>query len=229
MTDFAEEIKQIWQIDQPKFSLTFTETCEIPQTIPRLVDGRLHIEVRGNSSHHKTILFHEGAHVYLFHLAYPASRTRINETVPKLTGRPVDFLAEHYVLRLELERRFNTQHERLNELRDRSNGAIARVPILGEHQLQPGSGQLAMQAAVCAHLLNEWDAVAEARQTSTLMKASFGDVTAIYDHVLSALQKAPPLPQRPGKFASAEVSDIKRILTFAIKSIYGDSCTLEFL
>jgi hypothetical protein len=228
MTDFAEEIKQIWQIDQPESSLTFTETCEIPRTIPRLVNGRLHIEVRGNSSHHKTILFHEGAHVYLFHLAYPASRTRIGETVPKLTGRPVDFLAEHYVLRLELEKRFNTQHERLNELRDRSNDAIVRVPIQGKHQLQPGSGQLAMQAAVCAHLLNEWGAVAEARQISAIMKASFRDLTAIYDHLLSRSSKVHP---SHNAHASSLVPKCRtsRILTFAIKNIYGDSCALEFL
>jgi hypothetical protein len=86
-----------------------------------------------------------------------------------------------------------------------------------------------MQAAVCEHLLNEWGAVAEVRQTSAIMKASFGDLTAIYDHVLSALQQAPPLPQHPRKFASVGESDIKKILTSAINSIYGGSCTLEFL
>lgn len=229
MKDFAEEIKQIWQIGQPEFGLTFTETLGNPQTIPRLVNGRLQIEVRGNPYHHRTILFHEGAHVYLFHLGYPASRTRINGTVPKLIGEPVDFLAEHYVLRLELGKRFGAQEERLNELRGRSNGTIARVPILGEHELQSGSGQLAMQAAVCAYLLNEWGAIGKVIQISAIMKASFSDLTAIYDHVLSALQQAPRLPQYPYRFATVEVSDIKRILTSAINSLYRGSCALEFL
>jgi len=228
MRDLATELMQIWQIDQPEFGLTFTETYENPQTIPRLTNSRLHAEVRGKSSDREAILFHEGAHVYLFHLGYPASRTIINGTVPELTGRPMDFLAEHYVLKLELKRRFNTQEERMNELRGRSNDAIARIPIVGEHQLQPGSGQLAMQAAVCADLLNEWNALAEARQISTIMKASFSELTAIYHHVLLAIQQAPPLPQQR-KFDSAEVSHIKMILGSAISTIYKDFCTLEFL
>jgi hypothetical protein len=229
MKDLAEEIKQIWQIDRPEFDLTYTETGGNPQTIPRLAKGRLEIEVGGNSCHREHILFHEGGHVYLFYLGYPASRTRTNGTVPEWIGGPVDFLAERYVLELELEKRFNTQVERLNELRGRSNDAIARVPIQGEHQLQPGSGQLAMQAAVCADLLDEWNAIVDRKQISVIMKASFGELTTIYDLVLSALEQAPPLPQYPHKFVTGEVSDIKGILTSSINSIYKGSSTLEFL
>jgi hypothetical protein len=113
--DLAAEIKQIWQIERPGFDLTFTEASDTaPHTIPRIAGGRLQIEVRGDSSSQKAILlFHEGAHVYLFYVGYPASRTRINGMIPELTGPPVDFLAEHYALKLELEKRFNLQNERI--------------------------------------------------------------------------------------------------------------------
>ncbi|MGA2460284.1 MAG: hypothetical protein ABSF82_02570 [Candidatus Bathyarchaeia archaeon] len=229
MPDFAEEIKRIWQIDQAEFSLTFVEATEIPHTIPRPVDGQVHIEVRGDPSLDMVILFHEGAHVFLFHLGYPPSKTRINGAVPELTGNPVDFLAEYYALRLELEKRFHSKTDRLEELRGRWNDSIAPVPIRGDHQLRPGDGQLAIHAAVCAHLLTEWGALAEAKQTDMIMKASFSDLAAIYSQVLSVLQQAPPLPQQSQKFSSYEVSKIKSVLASSINSIYRGSCMLEFM
>lgn len=229
MQDFVEEIKRIWAIDQSKFDITFTEDSRKPLTTARLVDGRLHVYVSGDPSEDKIILYHEGAHVYLFHLGYPPSRTRINGTIPELTGSPVDFLAEHYAQRLELEKRFDSKSERLDKLRGRLNDAIAPVPIQRDHQLRPGDGQLAMRAAVCVHLLAEWGALAEAKQTDNIMKASFSDLAAIYDQVLSALQQAPPLPKQSQKFSSYEISKIKSVLASSISNIYRGSSTFEFL
>lgn len=230
MIDLASEILQVWQIEHPEFDLTFTQTPEIPHTRPHVVDGRLQVEVRGDSSDRATIVFHEGAHVYLFHIGYPpAPRTIINTTIPMLTGPPVDFLAEHYAQNLELGIRFNLQSERLNELRDRLNDALARLPIRGYHHPQPGSGVLPMKIASCAQLLSEWNATADVRQANVLMDASFGDHIAIYHRVLESLHQAPPLPPQSQRFTNAEVLHIKAIMTSAIDDIYKGSCMLEFL
>jgi hypothetical protein len=231
-TDLALEIKQIWGIDQPQFEVTFTEASGTPETIPRLAGDRLQIEVIGDSSSQREVLlFHEGAHVYLFHLGYPASRTRINGVIPELTGPPVDFLSEHYALKLELEKRFDLQNERVNELRGMLNDALARLPIREDrtNYLQPGSGILPMKVASAVLLLTQWDSTTEVRQSNVLMNASFSDLIAIYRTVLSTLQQAPPLPQYSQKFTNSQVLHIKTILTSAVNDIFGSSCVLEFL
>jgi hypothetical protein len=219
-------------IDQSEFDLTFTEAPSNPQTIPSLTGGRLQIEVRGDSSSERTVLlFHEGAHVYLFHIGYPASRTRINTTIPELTGPPVDFLSEHYALRLELEKRFNLRNDPLNELRGRLNDALSRLPIREDrtHHLQPSSGILLMKIASTVQLMSEWRCPGDKIQANALMKASFGELIAIYRVALSTINQAPPLPQASRKFTSSEVLHIKTILTSAVSNIYGETCALEFL
>lgn len=141
----------------------------------------------------------------------------------------MDFLAQHYAQRLELGRRFNLQGERLNELRGRLNDALARLPIRGYHEPQPGSGILPMKIASCTQLLSEWGATADVRQADAIMDASYSDHIAIYRQVLSTLQQAPPLPPQSRRFTNADVLHIKAIMTSAIDSIYRGSYMLEFL
>jgi len=113
------------------------------------------IEVRGRFDP-EPIVFHEGAHAYLFSIGYPAADSINDGKIPEFIGPPVDFLAEHYVLKLELEKRFADQTQRLKELLGRCNDAISPLPISGDHPaMQTGSGQLALQAAACVNLLNE--------------------------------------------------------------------------
>ena len=95
--------------------------------------------------------------------------------------------------------------------------------------MQPGSGQLAMQAAVCTDLLREWGAEEDARQANKIMEASFNDLLIIYRQALSTLQFAQPLPQQSRKFTRDEALSIKTIVTSAITKIYRGSCTFEFL
>jgi hypothetical protein len=231
-TGLAAEIKRIWMIDQPNFELIFTETGDAPHTIPRYVGGRLHIEVRGSlSNDRETLLFHEGAHVFLFHIGYPASRTQITGVIPELTGPPVDFLSEHYALILELGKRFNLQNERVSELRARLNDALSRLPIREDrtHYLQPRSGILPMKIASAVQLMTEWGCTADTMQANALMNASFNALITIYRIVLSTLNQAPPLPEPSCEFTNSQTRYIKTILASAVSSIYGNSCALQFL
>jgi hypothetical protein len=226
--DLVLEIRQLWQIPS-ELDLAFTEASEVPHTIPQLVNGRLRVEVRGRPDR-EAVVFHEGAHVYLFHIGYPAAEPANDGKIPEFMLPPVDFLAEHYVLKLELEKRFSNQTERLEELRGRCNDAISHLPILGEHpEMQPGSGQLALQAAACLDLLTEWGAGADATQASKIVNASFNELIAIYNEALSAYQHAPRIPLQSRKFSRDEVERIKSILTSAASSVYQGHFTFKFL
>lgn len=226
--DLALDIRQLWQIPS-ELDLTFTEASEVPHTIPQLVNGRLRVEVRGRADP-EAVVFHEGAHVYLFHIGYPAAEPANDGKIPEFMRPPVDFLAEHYVLKLELEKRFSNQTQRLEELRGRCNDAISHLPILGEHpEMQSGSGQLALQAAVCANLLNEWGATVDAAQASKIVNASFNELISIYNEARTAYQHAPPIPPQSRKFTRDEVKRIKSILTSAASTVYQGHFTFKFL
>ena len=101
-----------------------------PGTIPECYDnqGLLHVKIvySGRSSEDRRILlYHEGAHIYLFHLGYPPSR---------FDRDTYEFIADYYAYCLQMKRR----PEDLNDL--------TLLPILHE-----GVGQ-AMYHAIMQYL-----------------------------------------------------------------------------
>lgn len=191
------------------------------------------MEVRCDPSLERVILWHEGAHVYLFFAGYPASTFR-QSAMPniqrsRLLGQPVDFIAEYYAMKLELEKGFSSNNERVSEIARRLDDATSRVPIRGSRMnAQPGAGQLALQAAVCIPNAREYN-LPVAREAETIMNGSLPEVKTIYDQATAALQQAPSLPAEGHKFTGSEISKIKQLLEGPWNNIYRDVYNIQFL
>jgi len=100
------KILEVWQIEPclSAVSLKFQEAT-VCGAVPERLDekGRLHVKVYGPAdTEYRNTIYHEGAHVYLFHLGYPPA---------KFPQHTLDFIAEYYANVLELRRLFDDDLE----------------------------------------------------------------------------------------------------------------------
>ena len=221
MLDFAAEIRTIWQISNTELaSISFAASNDVCGTIPRLRrDNRLEIEVRCNPSKVDDILFHEGAHVYLFHLKYPPCRF-ISITGTDFFTMPIDFVAEFYATKLELQRRYQSTSSRIRELGRRLENATTRIPLQAvDYAPQRGAGDIAIQAAFCSYLCDEWSLLELRRNSESIMAGALHKVRNAYTEVINALRQIPHLPD-DRSFNDSEIQAIVAVLQASFDRLY---------
>lgn len=116
---------------------------------------------------HDTLVFHEGAHVYLFHLGYPPAQMR-----------RIDFINEYYACKLELQKRFDDDPRKLDEL----IGDLGTKRIELEALLGP-VGQ-----AIATKLREYWG-----------LGKKPSNCTSIFGQIYDCLERAPNPPNYPEK------------------------------
>lgn len=92
----ADRIYDLWKMDRSRIVIEFEECSSCyTQPLHRDARNRVHLKVCGSSvTELETLLYHEGAHVYLFYLGYPPADFPNNR---------LDILADYYAYRLEAE------------------------------------------------------------------------------------------------------------------------------
>lgn len=227
MPDFPTEIKSIWKMERTELaSITFAASTQVCGTIPRLEAGRLHVEVKCDPAMAQVILWHEGAHVYLFHLGYPPCRFQ-EKRKPYLLP-PVDFVAEYLATKLELERRYGTHPEREHELRQRLDHALLPLPIRGLHVPQPGAGKAAISAAICAAISQQWTKPLTEEVEKT-MAGTVDELKTIFRSAVAAFQQTPSISFGSPRLTSQTVQTIKNILSTSFNEVYNGTCTIQFI
>jgi len=208
-------------------SITFVPSTKVCGTIPRLEEGCLHVEVKCNPAMEQIILWHEGAHVYLFHLGYPPCQFQ-EKGKSYLLGHPVDFVAEYLATKLELERRYSTQSEREKELRQRLDHALLPIPIRGLHVPQPGAGKLAISAAMCTVISQQWTNTLTDEAEKTIA-GTIDELKAVYKSVVAALQQTPSISFGSSRLTNETVQKIKAVLSASFNEVYRGVCTIQFI
>lgn len=224
MRDLPAEIKSIWGMEQTDLSITFVPSAEVCGTIPRVENARLHVEVKCSPAMDQVILWHEGAHVYLFHLGYPPCRFQ-EKTRPDLLS-PVDFVAQYLATKLELERHYNTQPDREHELEQRLHHALQPLPIRELHS-PPGVGRIAILAAICAVISQQWTVTPLFDEIEATMTVTIDELKTIYKSAVAAFQQTPSISFGSSKLTAETVQTIKAIVSKAFNEVYNGTCTIH--
>lgn len=227
MRDFPTEIKSIWRMEQTDLPITFVPSAEVCGTIPRLEKGCLHVEVKCNPEMDQVILWHEGAHVYLFHLGYPPCQFQ-EKTKPYLLP-PVDFVAEYLATKLELEHHYNTQPDREHELEQRLHHALRPLPIRGLQSPQPGAGRMAISAAICAVISQQWALTPLMNEIEATMTVTVDELKTIYKSAVAAFQQTPSISFGSSKLTNETIQTIKAILSKSFNEVYNGACSIQFI
>jgi hypothetical protein len=205
-------------------SITFVSSTEVCGTIPRLEGGQLRVEVKCDPAMTQVILWHEGAHVYLFHLGYPPCQFQGKSYLLP----PVDFVAEYLATKLELERRYRTQPERERELRQRLDQSLLPLPIRGLQLAQPGVGRTAISAAICAAISQDWTNPLS-KEIEKTMECTIDELKTIYKSAVAAFQQTPSIPFGSSRLTNDTVQTIKSILSTSFNEVYNGACTIQFI
>lgn len=224
--DFPAEIRTLWQIEQTGLSSINFESVDLPLgTIPSLTEDRkLRITIKFDPAMADEILWHEGAHVYLFHLGYPPcwfSPTSESELMA-----PVDFVNEYLATKLEVDRRFSTRDERLVVVRERLGQALKRLPLRPATP-QPGAGKLAISAAMCAEIARQWTSTV-ALEAAEMVAKTAPKISAIYWAVSDAIQRAPQIPFGSPRLTNETVEAIKTLVDASFNRVYGGTYSIRF-
>ncbi len=226
--DFPAEIRTLWGMNPTELSsINFEPINAALGTTPSLTeDGKVRIDIKFNPVMPDEILWHEGAHVYLFHLGYPPCWFgRISE--PGLLGQPLEFVNEYLATRLEIDRRYGTQRERVAVLRERLNHALVRLPMRELHTPQPGAGELAVSAAMCATIARQWTSTL-ALEAAEKFARTTTQINAIYWNVTAAIQHVPSIPFGSPRLANETVEAIKSLVSTSFNMVYGGTYTIRF-
>lgn len=189
-------------------------------------DGKLRVTIKFDPARADEILWHEGAHVYLFHLGYPVGRIEpISD--PGILGGGVDFVNEYLATKLEIDRRYATRDEKVAELRHRLGLALRPLPIRGLQTPQPGAGELAVMAAISATAARQWtsDLALEAAEK---FPKSATKINAMYWDVSDAIRQAPSIPFGSPRLANGTVEAIKSLVLTSFNRVYGSAYTFRF-
>jgi hypothetical protein len=217
----------LWQIEQTELAgITFEPIGRALGTIATPENGKLRITVKFDPARAEEIIWHEGAHVYLFHLGYPAGH--IEQTAdPGILGQPIDFVNEYLANKLEIDRRYRTTDEKVAELRHRLNVALRPLPIRGLHEPQKSAGELAVMAAISATVARQWTS-ALALEAAEKFTKTLSKISAIYSNVTDAIQQAPSIPFGSGRLTAQTVEAIKSLVSASFNRVYGDSYSIKF-
>lgn len=224
--DFPAEIRTLWQMEQTELSSINFEPIDRPLgTIPSLDEnGKVRITIKFDPRMADEILWHEGAHVYLFHLGYPPcwfSPTSESELLA-----PVDFVNEYLANKLEIDRRFATQQERLAVVRHRLDQALNRLPARFTAP-QPGAGKLAISASMCAEIARQWTSTVPL-EVAEIFERTPPKIRTIYWTVSDAIKRAPQIPFGSPRLTNETVEAIKALVSTSFSRVYGDSCSIRF-
>jgi hypothetical protein len=170
------------------------------------------------------IVWHEGAHVYLFDRGYPPGW--FDMTPDPLLGRPVDFVNEFLATKLEIDRRFGTEQEKLAVVRERMNQALDRLPARST-TAQPGAGKLPISAALCAEIARPWTSTL-ALEAAELFERTVPKLKAIYWTVSDAIKQAPPITFGSPRLTNNTVEAVKTLVFTYFTRVYGDARPIRF-
>lgn len=187
--DIEDEIREVWGIDETVVTRPFTFTqisgycCYTKPTL--LGNDRVAVEITyGDVERDRnTIVYHEGAHVYLFHLGYPPAKA---EPEPALGSRVSDYIADYYAYKLQLEKESGNDPSKL-------------IQLLNGKYIALGA---AYNGAILARLKVFW-------KLAPRPTWGIGNFSMVYE----SLEKAPPPPGFTAQpFEKRAVKEIRRLL-----------------
>jgi len=214
-------------MEQTELSINFqpaNKGAKDQGTTPRFtVDGKLSVDIKFDAAIADDILWHEGAHVYLFHLAYPPIwPTKISEPL----GPPLDVVNEYLATKLEIDRRYRTKEERTAVLRERLGRALMPLPIR-PHEAHPGSGRFAVAAAIYGAVAKQWTTTLTHEASEHLARAP-AKLNAMYWSAVDAIRQAPAIPFGSSRLTNESVETIKLLISASFNKVYGGAYTIRF-
>ena len=225
--DFSAEIKTRWGMEQTDLVVNFQPVSKGTKdqgTTPSYTsDGKLSVNIAYDPAMDGDILWHEGAHAYLFHLGYPpvwpTPRTHS-------IGMPLDVINEYVATKLEVDRRYETQSERTEVLRHRLDNALKPLPMR-PHQPHPGSGSLAVAAAIYGEVARQWtvDLALEANQH---LAKTPPKLNTMYWAAVETIRQAPAIPFGSARLTDANITAIKSLISTSFAKIYGEAYAVRF-
>jgi hypothetical protein len=215
--DIVHEIMQSWGIDRTKVEVSYVPCWEEPRVVERLDRlGHLGLEVRGPPEEHDTLIFHEGAHVYLAQLGYPPLNIVVRpEYVAELGEARRDMINEYYAERLRLDKMETSPEECIEELNYLAGGEY-------DSTTDP------VRIAIWTQLMNEYDPI-KGRNAIDFAKNYGDDFEQRFNSILAVLRQAPQIPQSPNEFTKSDVSIILRLLRDACVNIYDGKAAVELI
>jgi hypothetical protein len=215
--DFVSDIKKTWQIHRPEFILQYTPQGSRDNASTRIGrddSGHLVLEVRGHPTNRQVIVFHEGAHVYLFHIGYPQYILPVKAEFaehddPGAVSMPDEFYAEQ----LELEKRRIDRSECVTYLKEQLQTAL-----FNQENLLDLEGN-AISASIAVELLYRYDPKSVGttdqlvKDTWPVFQEKFHAATDIIHHT--------PLPIPPNRFTESDKSKLMLLAKQACETIYG--------
>jgi hypothetical protein len=222
--DFVSEIKKAWHLNETKVKLKFVpDNSSYAITIPKrgLFRG-VRLEIRADPSHSYDIIWHEGAHVHLHCVGYPAIALRVkSQYVHTFLKYVSDLVDEYYADKLELEKKGKTTSEKITQLWTQFDTALkCQADLLGVEVS-------AIQSAIAVRLLEDYDnnLAAKANQQISQGWDTFQRKTAA---ALAIIRQTPPIPPTPSsKFTKSEVALIRQLVKESCETVYDGTCTLE--
>jgi hypothetical protein len=206
-------------------AITFEANNEVCGTVPSLnAAGKVQVVVKCNPAMSDEIVWHEGAHVYLFDRGYPPAWFDLAPN--PLLGTPVDFVNEFLATKLEIDRRFGTKQERLVVVRERMGHALDRLPARSTTP-QLGAGKLAISAAMCAEIARQWTSTV-ALEAAEIFEKTPPKIRAIYWTVSDTIKQVPQITFGSPRLRNETVETIKALVSTAFNRVYGDRHPIRF-
>jgi hypothetical protein len=222
--DYVAEIRSVWKIASDAISLQFTydPTLGFARTTRKRVrDGGIMAEVSApDTNDYETIVFHEGAHVYLMTLNYPAV---LIERSPTSMFDCYDFLNEYYTITLELEKTDSNKQARAATVKKRMMDILNTKRILFE--------RTAYNAAVYIRVLEDLGEPNQDLRDLLFKKIcdwkgpeALSVFRSLFFEVLKILEAAPRIQNR--RFSDIEAAEITELLNRACSIVYQGTCKL---
>jgi hypothetical protein len=215
--DYVREIRKVWGISSDVIELDFREDTHLIPPNPRsqwkCVDGTLSAEiVVPDASDYDTIVYHEGAHVYLLTLNYPLIKIIEKRDSP---FHCYDWVNEFYAIGLEILKRNTAKYERVQE--------IKRQMI--DIEKKPPYDRIAY-AAIYERIVAELgEPTEEIRAMSDSKLRGDPDYLDWFDWILRFLQNVPPLPNR--RLDDKESERTFDLAKMMMSSLFRGMCNVE--
>jgi hypothetical protein len=221
--DYPKEIVKVWSLNPDEVTIRFIHDSNTDGARTEISDARrrhgIVAEIKAPGvKDYDIIVYHEGAHIYLATLNYPAL---IIDGVSYVDH--YDFLNEYYAITLEMSRIFPERQARA--------GAVKRdfTDMLNKKWIS--YGMRAYRGAIYVRMLEEMGVPTE-NMEDMLFKWIFGwkgpdalsDFKPFYFEALSILREAPRIQRR--KFTVAEVEKITRLLGRICHVLLRGECKL---
>lgn len=215
--DYVREIRRVWGISSDVIELDFREDTHLfppdPMSEWKCVDGTLRAEiVVPDASDYDTIVYHEGAHVYLLTLNYPLIKI-IDK--PDSPFRCYDWLNEFYTIGLEILKKNTTNSERVQEIKRQM------IDIEKKH-----SYDRIVHAAIYEQIAAELgEPTQEIRAISDSKLRGDPDYLDWFDWILGFLKNVPPIPNR--RLSDKESEKTFDLAKKMLSSLFPGMCAVE--